>query len=83
VPSGKMDGSSGVATGSGQRFGSSPHYQTLEEAVKHRTPIWLSKLLKTRFEDDVPLEDLFANCWVLYVLALRLKICPIFNCLDV
>ena len=68
-----MDNSSGEATGSGQQFGSSPHYQTLEEAVHHRTPIWLSKLLKTRFEVDVPLEDLFANCWVLYVLALRLN----------
>lgn len=77
-----MGDPSGEATGSGQRFGSSPHYQTLEEAVHHRTPIWLSKLLKTRFEDDVPLEDLFANCWVLYVLAFRLN-CALVNSLKV
>lgn len=46
----------------GERESTSP--RTLSIFLRTNTPGWLSKLLKIKF-DDVPLEDLFANCWVL------------------
>lgn len=39
--------------------------RALNGFVESRTPVWLGQLLKTKFEDDIALEDLFANCWVL------------------
>lgn len=43
---------------------------SLEEVVRKRCPTWMSKVLKTHIRDDVSLEDLFANCWFLYVCSL-------------
>jgi len=40
---------------------------SLEEVVRKRTPTWICRVLKTHIRDDVALEDLFANCWLLYV----------------
>lgn len=40
---------------------------SLEEVIRRRTPSWISKVLKTHIREDVELEDLFANCWLLYV----------------
>lgn len=42
----------------------------LEDVVRRRTPAWISKLLKTHIREDVELEELFANCWLLYVFVL-------------
>lgn len=40
---------------------------SLEEVVRKRTPTWISRVLRTHIRDDVSLEDIFANCWLLYV----------------
>lgn len=37
----------------------------LQKFVRARTPRWLSQFLDISIDENVPLEDLFADCWVL------------------
>ena len=48
---------------------------SLEEVIRKRTPVWISRVLKTHIRDDVELEELLANCWLLYVFCLASFVC--------
>jgi len=55
----------GSMAGLTDNAGPAPSPRALDAFVRQRTPVWLEHLLKTKFDETVSLEDMFANCWVL------------------